>query len=553
MIENSTPILVGCGDVTDLETPVERGRSPFDLIAEAGRLALADAGAARLAGAIDTVAMLRLFADTSHRFASRLGSSSNPPASVARRLGLTPARCVYTWNGGNMPQYLVNLFAEEIAQGRMRAALICGGEALRTQHGVERAGLPVSWAEEPGGAPELIGDPRRGWSDDEDRHGMRAAIVMYPLFETAIRGVRGRTVPEHMEAMGRLFARFAAVAARNPLATRREAHSAERLAKVDGANRWIGFPYPRLMNANAFIDQAAALVMTSVGTARELGVPESKWVYLHGCADGHDHWYVSERADLHSSPAIREGARRALAMAGRGLDGIDVFDLYSCFPSAVEIGCQEIGLAEDDPRGLTVTGGLPYFGGPGNNYVTHSISETMRRLRARPGAFGLVTANGNYVTKHSFGVYSTTPVQVPWRRESPGALQAELDALPKAPFTEEPSGAATIETYTVMHGRDGPEFGIIFGRENATGRRFIANPPAEPAVLLDLQDRESLGRPGTVRRGRPQRFPAVTTLRYRQRGSYGADALHFEFKMHTLPRCRRFRSYASSTMRMRPS
>lgn len=499
MIEASTPILVGCGDVTDLATPVERGRSPFDLIAEAGRLALADAAAPGLAQAIDTVAMLRLFSDTSHRFATKLGTSRNPPKSVARRLGLSPARCVYTWNGGNMPQYLVNRFAEQIAQGEMRAALVCGGEALRTQHGVERAGLPVSWSEDPGGEPEAIGDPRRGWSDHEDRHDMRAAIVMYPLVENAIRGALGRPVDEHLAAMGRLFARFAAVAADNPLATRREGHSAERLATVDGGNRWIGFPYPRLMNSNAFIDQAAAFVMTSVGLARELGVPEGKWVYLHGCADGHDHWFLSERAELHRSPAIRSVARLALAMAGRGVDDLRFFDLYSCFPSAVEIGCREIGLAEDDPRGLTVTGGLPYFGGPGNNYVTHSICETMRRARAEPGACGLVTANGNYVTKHSFGIYSTAPTEGRWRRESPAALQAELDALPKAPFTETPSGAATIETYTVMHGRNGPDYGVVFGRETATGRRFVANPPRDPAVLWDLQEREGLGRPGVVR------------------------------------------------------
>src|SRR5437588_360756 len=151
--------------------------------------------------------------------------------------------------------------------------------------------------------------------------------------------------------------------------------------------------------------------MTSVATARRLGIPETNWIYLHGCADGHDHWYVSERTDFHSSPAIRRGIRLALDMAGRGLDEMRFIDLYSCFPSAVEIACQEIGLAEDDPRGLTVTGGLPYFGGPGNNYVTHSICHMLRALRARPGAFGLITANGNYVTKHSFGIYSTLPTQ----------------------------------------------------------------------------------------------------------------------------------------------
>ena len=500
-IDGRMPVLVGCGDVTDLQTPAEAGRSPYELIAQAARAALQDTGAPGIDAAIDTVAMIRSFADTSPRFATKLGTSTNPPRSVARRLGLNAGRHVYSYSGGNMPQYLLNLFAEEITGGRLRAALLCGGEALRTQHGLERAGAaPGLWAEEPGGTPELIGDPRRGWNDHEDLHRMRAAIVMYPLFENALRGARRRTIDAHQQAIGALMARFVAVARDNPLATRREGYSAAQLVTVDERNRWIGYPYPRLMNANAFIDQAAAVVMTSVATARELGIPRERWVFLHGCADGHDHWYVSERADLHSSPAIRAAAAQALAMAGKSPEQIDVIDLYSCFASAVQIGCQEIGLAEDDARGLTVTGGLPFFGGPGNNYVTHSISEMMRRLRARPGAFGLVTANGNYVTKHSFGVYSTAAPAGRWRREAPSVLQARLDALPKAPFTETPQGAATIETYTVMHGKSGPEFAVVFGRLAEDGRRFIANLPDDPAGLWDLQNRDSLGRPGQVRR-----------------------------------------------------
>ena len=498
MPEPSTPILVGCGQVTDLTSPPESARNPFDLVAAAGKLALADSSAAKLAEAIDVVAMLRLFSDSSHRFATKLGSSSNPPKSIADRLGLHARRHIYTWNGGNMPQYLVSAFAEAIAQGEIRAAMICGGEALRTQHALERAGATGVWAEDPGGSPELIGEQRRGWSDVEERHQLRAAIVMYPLIENAIRAARGNTNDDHLRSMGRLFARFAQVAAANPLATRREGFSAERLSTVDDMNRWIGFPYPRLMNSNAFIDQAAALVMTSVGEARRLGIPESKWVFLHGCADGHDHWYLSERVELHVSAALRRGSRQALDMAGKTLSDLRFFDLYSCFPAAVEIACQELGLAEDDPRSLTITGGLPYFGGPGNNYVTHSIAEIMLRLRFAPGSFGLVTAVGNYITKHAFGVYSTTPTAGSWRRESPAVLQAQLDQLPKAPFVEHATGPATIETYTVMHGKTGPEYSVLFGRLNDSGARFVANTPSDPAVLTDLQSRDSLGRAGQV-------------------------------------------------------
>jgi acetyl-CoA C-acetyltransferase len=498
--DDRLPILVGSGDVTDSTTPIEVGRSPFDLISQASQLALADAGAPALGEAIDTLAMLRLFSDTSPRFSTKLGGSRNPPRSISQRLGIHPSRHVYTSGGGNMPQYLVNLFAEEIARGEMRAALIVGGEALRTQFHGERAGINVSWNEDPGGEPEFFGDERRGWSDHEELYGMRMAIAMYPLIENAIRGDRNRSVSEHLQDMGRLFARFAAVAAENPLATRRENYSAERLATIDAENKWVGFPYPRLMNANAYIDQAAAIAITSVGTARKLGIPEDKWVFLHGCADGNDHWYVSEREKLGRSPAMRRGVRKALEMAQKSLDDIAIFDIYSCFPAAVEIACEEIGLPEDDSRGLTVTGGLPYFGGPGNSYVLHSISEMIRQVRRHRGEFGLVTANGNYITKHSWGIYSTVPNAHPWEREDPKILQAELDALPKAPFTETPQGAAHIETYTIMYGKRGPEIGIVVGREDTTGRRFLSNVPGDPAALMDLQERESLNRPGTVTR-----------------------------------------------------
>ncbi len=294
------------------------------------------------------------------------------------------------------------------------------------------------------------------------------------------------------------MARFAAVAAANPLATRRQGYSAEQLVTVDPENRWIGYPYPRLMNAHAYNDQSAALVMTSVAAARELGIPPEKWVFLHGCADAHDAWFVSERQNFHSSPAIRAASRLALAMAGKTLDDIALFDLYSCFASAVQIGCAEIGLAEDDLRGLTVTGGLPYFGGPGNNYVTHSIAEMMRQLRARPGAFGLVTANGNYVTKHSFGVYSTTPPAGAWRREHPAVLQAR----------DRRTAQAAVHRDAARRGQDRDLYRDARPRRTRVRRRLRParrhrralhrQPARRPGRAGELQSRDSLGRPGQV-------------------------------------------------------
>ena len=502
MIDPHTPILVGSGQVSDFDTPAAAGTSAIDMIERAARNAVADMGAGDgLLAALDSVCILRLYTDTSWRFQSPFGKCSNPPAAVAGRLGAARARLQYTHPGGNMPQYMVNRTAEEIAAGQVELALIAGGEALRTMRGARKAGIEIDWHEDvPDGYGDYveIGDPRLGVNEYEERHEMRAPIMIYPMVENGIRAHRGRSVADHQQAMGRLLAGFAGVAAANPLAARREGYSADAIAAVSEVNRYIGFPYTKLMNSNPYIDQSAAVIMTSVGKAQELGIDPSRWVFLHGCGDANEHWFISERINYHSAPAIRMMASKALDMAGKTIDDMVHVDLYSCFPSAIEMGCQEIGIAEDDPRGLTVTGGLPFFGGPGNNYVTHSIAEMMNKVRAQPGSFGLCTANGHNVTKHSVGIYSTVPTEGAWVRENPSVYQAELDAMPKPDLIEAAEGSAKIETYTVMHRPDGPEHGLIVGRLTESGQRFLANTPQDQATLMDLQENGEVGRKGSV-------------------------------------------------------
>jgi acetyl-CoA C-acetyltransferase len=496
--ETRIPVLVGCGQITQREKDPKAALGPIDLTAAACRAAAEDSGAGRrLIEALDTIVVLRSFSDTSWRFKSPFGGPTNPPKSLANRLGAAPRRLVYTHPGGNMPQWCLNRLFEMVTRGEVEAALVCGGEALATQKAAERAKLALDWNEDAGGTYEEWGVATRGWNDIEDRHRMAGAIFAYPLFENGIRGHLKRTIPEHMAAIGKLFAGFAAVAARNPLADRRQGFTAEQIATVSADNPFIGFPYTKLMNSNAFIDQSSAVILTSAAKARELGIPENRWVHLHGTADAYDHWFISDRKNFHSSPAMRTVARETFEMAGTSIDKMDFIDLYSCFPSAVEIACAENGLALDDPRGLTITGGLPYFGGPGNNYVTHSIAEMVARVRGKPGSFGLVTANGNYVTKQSAGIYSTVPPSKPFKPKDPKVYQAEIDA-DKGPATiETPSGAGTIETYTVMHDRKGPSYAIVFARD-AAGRRFIANTPDNPALLRDMTERDYLGASGTV-------------------------------------------------------
>jgi acetyl-CoA C-acetyltransferase len=255
------------------------------------------------------------------------------------------------------------------------------------------------------------------------------------------------------------------------------------------------------MNAVLDVDQSASLLLTSVDRARALGIDEARWVFLHGYADANDSWYVSERRDYTSSPALSLIAKRALDMAGAGVDDIDCFDLYSCFPSSVQISRDAIGIAEDDPRPLTVTGGLAAHGGAGNNYAMHSIATMADRLRAHRGRLGLVTAMGWYVTKHSIGIYGSEPPARPWRSVGPADDQAVLDRIEAPPLCLDPTGRGRIETYTVPFDKDaGAQPAVVVGRLESGGR-FLARTPADASLLAELVESEGVGRTGMVRAG----------------------------------------------------
>ncbi len=504
MPHDNTPILIGGAQFTQRTAQEKNWRasqSPMEMLIKAVRMAAEDTGVAdAVLSKADNISVVRFTADSSEVGRLPVGQYKNAPRTVAKAIGASPEREYYTAAGGNTPQWLVNRTAEEIARGETNIAILGGSEDLATMTAALNEGAQLDWGDDPGGEPIRIGDDRSGTNAQEKAHALYFPVNVYPLFENAIRADKGRSIREHQKALGELFSKFSKVAAENPHAWFPKARSPEEISTPSESNRYIGFPYTKYMNAIIRIDMAAAVIMTNVKTARALGVDEAKWVYLHGCGDAHDLWYFTDRTDFHSSPAIRTIAKKSFAMAGKTVDDMDYFDLYSCFPSAVEIGAQEIGVALDDPRGLTVTGGLPYFGGAGNNYVMHSIVTMMEKLRARPRSFGLLTGNGWYVTKHSLGIYSTEPFEGEWKREDPAVYQKEIDAMPHPRFEPTPSGKGTVETYTVVNGRDGPSMGIIVGRlEN--GDRFVAHSRNDPATLNKMMDEDCLGRPGVVTPG----------------------------------------------------
>jgi len=453
------PVLVGVAQVLQRTDDLDAANEPLDLMVLACQRAAEDAGSRAWLARAEAVRVVR-----------GMWRYTDPGRALAERLGCPSARTALTQYGGNYAQTATSRTFLDVQRGALDVALLTGAECGRTWAQLSKRGRLTGWSAAPGTPDETIGEDLVLSHEAELARGIRQPIQMYPIFEIALRAARGESVEGHLQRISELWAGFSAVAAGNPSAWIRERKSAAQIRTPGPENRPVSFPYPMLLNSNSRVDMGAALLVTHEEMAARMGVPREKWVYPWAASDAHDHLFVSEREELHRSPAIRIAGRRALELAGVEAKDLAHRDLYSCFPSAVQVSAQELGLDTSQP--LTVTGGLTFGGGPMNNYTMHGIARMAEVLRDDPGAVGLVTGNGGYLSKHSFCVYSTAPPERPFRHVEP---QPEVDALPKRGVALAHTGPVAIEAYSVMYGADGaPEIAHVACRL-PDGRRAWGN------------------------------------------------------------------------------
>jgi len=259
-----------------------------------------------------------------------------------------------------------------------------------------------------------------------NRYRLIFPLLTYAIFETAICAASGRSLEEQKNHIGKIFEHFSKIASNNPYAWTQCSYTTKEIVTPTSKNRCIAHPYTKLMCSNVFVDQSSALVMTSKRIAEKLKIDSKLWIYPMGGADFKNIFNISQRPKLNNSPAAKEGAIIALEQAGLKLDDIDLFDIYSCFPSIVEIIKNEIGIKEDDPRPLSITGGLPYFGGPWSKYSLHAIVSAVSLIRKNPLLKIMVIANGRYNTKQSFGIYGTEPPLIQWGEQNNAEMQQSI-------------------------------------------------------------------------------------------------------------------------------
>ena len=471
-------MLIGYGQVNHRDDidPAKRSVEPVDLMAAAAR----EAADSRVIEAVDSIRVVNILS----------AHYRDPGLLLGQRIGAADFTTLYSPIGGNVPQSLVNQACLDIRRGRAGVVLLAGAETWRTRRGLRAKGSKLVWTAQDESVPvaEVSGEDVPMAGDAETRIGLDRPAYVYPLFEQALRIANGESIDDHRKRVGELWARFNAVAVDNPHAWIRKPVTAEEICQPGPQNRMISWPYTKLMNSNNMVDQGAALILTSVEQARRLGVPSERWVFPHAGTDAHDTYAVAERDELHRSTAIRVAGARALELAGLGIDDVDYVDLYSCFPSAVQVAAAELGLSVDDPaRPLTVTGGLTFAGGPWNNYVMHSIATMAELLVANPGRRGLITANGGYLTKHSFGVYGTEPpAEFRWEDTQPA-----VDSEPTRKGLVEWEGVGTVEAWTTPFNREGQPEKAFLAVRTPDGARALA--VITDAAAAQASVREDLG------------------------------------------------------------
>ncbi len=447
---NQTPILIAAGQITQRWKPNEPLLDPLSLMAKAAQEAVLYEN---IWAAIDAVYVVNILSY----------SYSDSPAMLAEKLGISVKYKYYSTIGGNNPQYLVNEICRKLAKGEQKMALLAGGEVIDGVKKKAKVGQIPDWPK--GGRPEYMnGDSREGTTAFENQHDMFLPANVYPLLDTALRAAENLTIAQAIELNGHLYRKFAKIASENPNAWTQKAYTTDEITDASDDNRYITFPYTKRQNANISVDMASVVILTTVEEAERLMIPEKEWVYISGGADMNDVWDILQRPHLHQSPAIEKAAQIALKMANLNLNDITAFDIYSCFPVAVRMAMNALKIGLDDTRPLTLTGGLAFFGGPGNNYSLHSIVEAYWRINKNPYEKVMVTALGWYATKHSVGIYQKNKSETNWLIDSQ-PIQEEIDRAALMPAIEQAEATGFIEAYSIVFGKQNqPEKGIAVVR-----------------------------------------------------------------------------------------
>lgn len=480
--DSMAPVIIGVGEASRKTVPGE-WPTPSELAGAAIKAALADTGQPQaVAAAIDTIAAIRTFEDSGVSMGT--GSPDNVAEAFGAAGGISAPRLIYADVGGQSPQAMVNELAGAIRRGEIEVAVIVGAEANGTAKRARKAGVELDWRL-PSDTPfdnRLSRFPIL--SRAEIRHGIISMPLAYSLMENARRLALGKSRDIYAADMAKLWSALSQKSLNREHAQFARGWTAAEILDEAEGNYQLTDIYRRWHVAQDAVDLGGAIILTGAGKARELGVADNKMVWLAGAAETKEP-PLSERADLVNPLALQYALHAALDQAGFAPTDLGPVDIYSCFPVAVSDAIDSLGDPVRAPGEYTLTGGLSFFGGPGNGYLLYSLAAMVEALRKDGSKPALVTANGGVMSKQAVGVYTASQPPCAWGGEIIKGYQAKSVEIDDAP-----QGKARILTYArpIVKGAMGAATLIL---EMETGARALA-------VLESADDADLGGLPVTV-------------------------------------------------------
>jgi acetyl-CoA C-acetyltransferase len=482
------PVIVGIGEITDRPAETTDGLEPLSLLVEALKRAEIDSGA-KLLGEIDSLDVVNFL---SWRY-------REPEKLLSSRLGIQPKHAYYGPVGGESPIRYLHEAAQRIARGECSVAAVCGAEAQSTATRAERAGVTLPWTP----FAHDVEEPKRGAAFQKPmavKLGVFRPVSVYPFYEAATAAHWGQTPREAMAESGALWSAYSQAASENPNAWLKRRFMPEEITTPSPDNRLIAWPYTKLMVANPTVNMGGALLLTNLAKARAAGIAEHKLVYLVGGASAEEPRDYLERDQFVESHAQNAVLKAALDLAGGRAEAFDAIELYSCFPCVPKMARRTLGLGADIMP--TVTGGLTFFGGPLNTYMTHVACAMVRKLRG--GArLGLLYGQGGFVTKHHALILSRHAPSEPLAQDTSVQHEADRHRGPVPPFVTDASGRATVESFTAIYGRNNEiEHGVVMLRTQDNARALARVPAQDQQTLAHLlnMDRSPVGSSGAISR-----------------------------------------------------
>ena len=474
-------VIIGVGQFVQRYPNADNLMSSIDLAGEAVSAALNDTGKANdIVHSIDVLAWVRELGASmpaGSTLVSRLKGADNPPAALARKLGRRPASLLHSAMGGDMPQCLVNEMAAKIGNGEIELALLAGAEAVANAVYCAKNNIDPGWEDKTDAVVEDRGSGvEKLFHETEAKNGLWEFLpVAYSLFENARRISHGRDSAQHRQAMAELFSIFSDYAKTNPYAMFDQLPD---FAALNSNQKLYTSTYTAMHCAREKVNQGAALILCSEEKARQLGVDQSDWIYVIDGAEVSDKPII-ERKNFTESASIKALTDYLFTNGEHELDEIDVFDCYSCFPIAVELIMQHLGLEPNENRPLTTTGGLPFFGGAGNNYSMHAIASMVELLRKKKrkgsiDAKGLVIANGGVLSKHAMGIYGINAPDKPYTGFNKELLEQAVYQQAQVEWQSNANGECFLEVWSLDNRPQASHSAIVIGRLLSNEKRFVA-------------------------------------------------------------------------------